>query len=294
MTPPRSGTSKRRLSTVLRERRHEKGLTLSDVGAELGLANGNFVGMVERGERVPSDTKLLEWARVLELDDRELLELKYREQPDSAVVALFGAARPDLPYVREFLLATCLNRDEMQQEFGRAGRTPIEELIFQHVLELSLLDILLHGRHGMTHLRHRLQEYMRSRRTDPRATADLEWFEDEGPAFVEFASAHVDGWSFDRPSLTLTVHRSRHPGDHFVIPLVEPRLREEVLRIAGGGPGPGGEPGRSAPPGPVAGPPQLAVVPTLRDLLRREGLVDEDVDEILDLIQFKKARRART
>ena len=63
----------RTLGSVLKQRRKQLGLTLARVGTALELANGNFVGMVERGERTPSDGKLLRLAEVLELDGREPL-----------------------------------------------------------------------------------------------------------------------------------------------------------------------------------------------------------------------------
>jgi len=52
----------RTLSEVLRTRRKDRKLTLNEMGKRLDLANGNFIGMVERGERLPSDTKLLQMA----------------------------------------------------------------------------------------------------------------------------------------------------------------------------------------------------------------------------------------
>ncbi len=282
MPPSTQPHGERRLAVVLREKRREKNLTLNELGARLGLANGNFVGMVERGERVPSDQKLMEWARLLDLDERDTLELKYREQPGSVVVSLFGSPTPTYPYLREFLLATCLNRDEMEGEFARDAHSFLEDLIFQHLLQTSLLEPLLKERHPLASLRHHLQEYVRSRHIDPAASAEADWFDREGPSFVEFGITHLMGWSFDRPSLTLTVHRSRHPGDHFVIPLVEPRLREEVLRVAGREfPVRGEGPGLSS----------LSPLPTLKEFLRREGLLEADVHEIMDLIEWKKSRR---
>jgi len=267
----------RTLSEVLRARRKDRKLTLNEMGKRLDLANGNFVGMVERGERLPSDSKLLQMAEVLELDSRELLELKYREIPDSAVHQLFTAPKPLHPQIRRALLATCLNREAMEPEFGRSDETALERIVFGYLMDFVLLDAVIDSR-VMPTLRKRLIDYERRRTKDPDVTFDPWWFEEEGDTFVEFARRQFVGWSLDTLELTLTIRHTEAPTDRSTIPLIDAELRDRLIQSVG----------RE-----VATRKALHPIPSLEDLLRAEGLDDDDIAEILALVQMKKARHQR-
>jgi transcriptional regulator with XRE-family HTH domain len=78
------------LAAILKARRKEMGLTLGDLGSALGLANGNFFGMVERNERMPSDERLLLLAKLLGLDGREVLAMKYQQARGTAAEVLLA------------------------------------------------------------------------------------------------------------------------------------------------------------------------------------------------------------
>ncbi len=271
MSPPQT------LSDVLRTRRLAKGLTLNEMGKALQLANGNFIGMVERGERLPSDAKLLDMAKVLELDGRELLALKYRQIPDSAVHQLFSPPEPRHKHIRRMLLATCTNRDEMAREFNLGEKTTLERIVFGYLVDFVLLDALQDSRELPT-LRKRMAEFARRRTRDPEATFDAWWFEEEADAFVEFAGRQFVGWSLDLLELTLTIQHSQSATDRSVIPLIDVELRDRLIHSVG----------RE-----VATRTGIHPSPTLEDLLRAAGLAEDDVEEILALVAFKNARRQR-
>jgi len=247
------------------------------MGKALQLANGNFIGMVERGERLPSDAKLLDMAKVLELDGRELLALKYRQIPDSAVHQLFSPPEPRHKHIRRMLLATCTNRDEMAREFNLGEKTTLERIVFGYLVDFVLLDALQDSRELPT-LRKRMAEFARRRTRDPEATFDAWWFEEEADAFVEFAGRQFVGWSLDLLELTLTIQHSQSATDRSVIPLIDVELRDRLIHSVG----------RE-----VATRTGIHPSPTLEDLLRAEGLAEDDVEEILALVAFKKARRQR-
>lgn len=271
MSPPQT------LSDVLRTRRLAKGLTLNEMGKRLQLANGNFIGMVERGERLPSDGKLLDMAKVLELDGRELLALKYRQIPDSAVHRLFSPPDPRHKHIRRMLLETCTNRDEMAREFNLGEKTTLERIVFGYLVDFVFLDALPDSRELPT-LRKRMAEFSRRRARDPEATFDAWWFEEEADAFLAFARLQFVGWSLDLLELTLTIQHSDSPTDRSVIPLIDVELRDRLIHSVG----------RQ-----VATRTGIHPAPTLEDMLRTEGLAEDDVEEILALVAFKKARRRR-
>jgi transcriptional regulator with XRE-family HTH domain len=265
------------LSEILRTRRKEKKLTLNQMGKLLDLANGNFIGMVERGERLPSDTKLLDMAAVLDLDGKKLLALKYKEIPDSAVHQLFSAPDPLHPVTRRLLLATCGNRDAMAREFELGEKTTLERIVFGYLVDFVLLDAVIGSRVFPT-LRKRLADFERRRNKDPEVTFDPWWFEEEGDDFIGFAREHFVDWTLDLLELTLTIQHSNSPTDRSTIPLIDMELRDRLVHSVG----------RE-----VAARDGIHGVPSLEDLLRAEGLTDSDVEEILDLVEFKKIRQQR-
>ena len=267
----------RTLSEVLRTRRKDRKLTLNEMGKRLNLANGNFIGMVERGERLPSDTKLLEMAEVLDLDSRDLLELKYREIPDSAVHQLFSAPKPLHPQIRRTLLETCLERDSMEREFNRSDETALERIVFGYLVDFVLLDAVIDSR-VMPTLRKRLLDYERRRAKDPEVAFDPWWFEEESNTFATFAREQFVGWSLDLLELTLTIHHSESPTDRSTIPLIDVEIRDRLIQSVGHE---------------VATRKGLHRLPSLEDLLRAEGLDEDDVVEILAIVQLKKARHRR-
>ncbi len=265
------------LSEILRTRRKEKKLTLNQMGKLLDLANGNFIGMVERGERLPSDAKLLDMASVLDLDGRKLLALKYKEIPDSAVHQLFSAPDPLHPVTRRLLLTTCGNREEMAREFELADKTALEKIVFGYLVDFVLLDSVVDNRRFPT-LRKRLVDFEKRRSRDPDVTFDPWWFEEEGDDFVAFARDQFVHWTLDLLELTLTIQHSDSPTDRSTIPLIDVELRDRLIHSVGRD---------------VAARDGIHSLPTLEDLLRAEGLTDADVEEILALVEFKKARRQR-
>ncbi len=261
------------LGQRVKDRRRELGLTLAQVGDRLGLANGNFIGMVERGERTPSDGKLLELAGVLELDQRTLLTLKYATSASSAVSDLLAPPPPELPRLRRFLLGTCANPKPMTRELERGERTAIERVIWQGLLEYVVLPELDRDRHAPRRLRDRIDRWNRRRRTDETLAVDPWWFEEEAEVFVPWARSRFHSWDLDLPTLTLRIRHSASPTDVSTLPLVDRELRERMLRAVQA---------------------DKAPRPTsLGDALRAEGLLEDDVDELLALIAIKKRRAER-
>jgi len=270
-------TPQQTLAEVLRRQRQAKKLTLNELGKRLHLANGNFIGMVERGERMPSDGRLLELAEALELDGKELLALKYLEIPDSAVHHLFSPPAPLHPTIRRMLLETCSNREEMERELGLGEKTALEHIVFGYLLDFILLDAVAESREMPT-LRKRLQEYTKRKAKDPDAHFDPWWFEEEGDTFVSLARREFIGWSLDLLELTLCIQHTDSPTDRSVIPLIDVELRDRLIKSVGQQ---------------VASRSGLHKLPTLEDLLLAEGLDDSDIEELLALVAVKKARRAR-
>lgn len=260
------------LGIRVKERRHELGLTLAQVGDRLGLANGNFIGMVERGERLPSDARVLALASVLELDGRNLLTLKYEARPSSAVSGLLAPPPPELPRLRRFLLGTCANARAMATELERGERTAIERVIWQGLLEYVVLPELERDRHAPKRLRDRIASWKRRLRADPLLAVDPWWFEEEAEVFVPWARSRFHSWELDLPTLTLRIRHSESDTDVSTLRLIDRELRERMLRAVQS-----------------EGPPPT----NLEDVLRAEGLLEDDVDEILALVAIKKRRAAR-
>lgn len=270
-------TPRQTLAEALRRQRQDKKLTLNELGKKLQLANGNFIGMVERGERMPSDARLLELAEALEMDGKELLALKYQEIPDSAVHHLFSPPAPMHPTIRRMLLETCIDRDEMERELGFGEKTALERIVFGYLLDFVLLDAVLDSREMPT-LRKRLADHVKRKAKDPDAKLDPWWFEEEGDTFVAFSTRQFVGWTLDLPSLTLTIRHSDSPTDRSEIPLIDVELRDRLIQSVGQQ---------------VASRSGLHQLPTLEDLLHAEGLDDADVEEILALVAVKKSRHRR-
>lgn len=268
---------KKPLGAILKERRKALGLTLAQVGAALNLANGNFVGMVERGERMPSDPKLLQVADVLQLNGRELLSLKYESAPRSAVPALLKPPPAELPRLRRLLLDTCSNRPEMEREFTRGERTALERVIFQALYEYAFSPGFESDRYAPKRLRKKLAVFTKRRRNDVLAELDPWWFEEEAAEFAPWAREQLHSWSFHLATLTLRIRHTEEDGDLSTLPLVPGELRERMLLT-------------------VREESQRAAAQTtdLASLLAAEGLGEDDVEEILAVVALKKARAARS
>jgi transcriptional regulator with XRE-family HTH domain len=112
------------LGAAVRHARKARGLSLEQVGAALGLRNGNFVGMVERGLREPDDVRLRDWERTLGVPVAELLRLKHARDPASPLAQALRPA-PRYPWLRRAL-------EEAAPEFVPtlvlASWGPLEEL----------------------------------------------------------------------------------------------------------------------------------------------------------------------
>jgi transcriptional regulator with XRE-family HTH domain len=253
------------------------GLTLGDLGAALGLANGNFVGMVERNERMPSDERLMQIADLLQLNGRDLLALKYQQARGTAAEVLLAPPPPQFPRLRRLLLGSCSNKDEMAAEFALSERSALERVVLQALLEYVFLPALANDRFAPKRIRDRVRSHQRRAPTEP---LDPWILEEEAESFVPWARENLQSWSFDLPDLTLRIRHSESPGDVSTIPLVDRELRRRMLAsVEDKGPAPLPSP---APP------------PSLAELLADEGLPEADVDEILELVEFKKMRAQRS
>ncbi len=254
-----------RLGKLLKDRRRELRLTLAQLGAALGLADRVVKGRVELGERMPSDERLLELAKVLRLDGRELLAAKFRDVRSHAVArTLLEPPAAELPRLRRLLLATCANPAVMRPELERGERTAVERIVFQTLLDYALLPALQADRHAPKRLRERVQKALR-RGQD----LDPWWFEEEAEEFLPWARERFASWWLDLPTLVVHVRHSDAEGDVSTVSLVDRELRERMVERLDAAPG------------------------SLEDALRAEGLGEDDVEEIVALVAFKKARAHR-
>jgi len=233
--------------------------------------------MVERGERMPSDDRLLQLARNLELDERELLAMKYAAAHGAAAEVLLAPPEPELPRLRKLLLSTCDNVDEMRVELARGERTAIEHVVWQALLEYVLLPGFEADRYAPKPLRDRIA---RARKRGTSTTIDPWRFEEEAQTFVPWAKAQFVGWRLDVATLIISIRHSTDEGDVSTVPLVDRELRARMLESVGADP---------------SAAPTLDLTPvTLASLLASEGLSTADVEEIVELVEFKKMRARRT
>jgi len=250
------------------------GLTLGDLGAALGLANGNFFGMVERNERMPSDERLLLLANLLGLNGRELLALKYQQARGAAAKVLLAPPPPQFPRLRRLLLGLCENKDEMATEFALGERTALERVVLQALLEYVFLPSLGSDRNAPKIVRERVRAHQRK---SPADHLDPWILEEEAELFVAWARSQLKSWSFDVPNLTLRIRHSDGPEDVSTVPLVDRELRIRMMASVGESTAP-----RSS-----------ERAPSLAELLTDEGLSEADVREILELVEFKRMRAER-
>ena len=161
----------------------------------------------------------------------------------------------------------------MAGELERGERTAIERVIWQSLLEYVVLPELERDRHAPRRLRDRIARWTRRRRADPLLAVDPWWFEEEAEVFVPWARSRFRSWDLDLATLTLTIQHSDSPTDVSTLRLVDRDLRERMLKAV-----------RTSAP---------AAGATLEESLRAEGLMDDDVDEILALVAIKLRRAAR-
>jgi len=266
------------LSAALKAGRHGLHMTLADVGAALGLANGNFVGMVERGERTPSDEKLLHFARVLGLEARELLAMKYKGSHPAAFDVLLKAPRPRFPRLRKLLLSSCELPEAVAEEFDRAAYGLVEHLVFRALLDHILLPALEADRYAPRRLRERIAAHRELHPDEPIAT---DTFEEEAETFIPWVRGELPmlNWRLDTALLNLHLSQGPAEGQYWSFSLKGRSLavddsREDTPRARHAAPGSRTAGGRG-----------------LRELIADQGLVADEVREILDLIEWKKARR---
>ncbi|MCO4770424.1 MAG: helix-turn-helix transcriptional regulator [Deltaproteobacteria bacterium] len=253
------------LGVRLKERRRLLGLTLAEVGERLGLANGNFIGMVERGERLPSDDRLLALAETLDLPERDLLTLKYEATARSQVGRLLAPPAPAFPRLRRFLLGTCRQRAGVKAEFEGAPRGTLESAAWRAFVDHVLVPALDADRLAPRRLREHVDAWLRRRLRRPDVDLDPLWFEEHADLFVPYARGLLHGWRWDPGTLSL----------HFEL-ATPPRETIQVRLLVS--PAPGGE---------------ASALGDLARLLESQGLADDDVDEIVTLVEFKQRRAAR-
>jgi len=267
------------LSRALKEARKSLRLTLSDVGAALGLANGNFVGMVERGERSPSDEKLLALAQVLKLDGRSLLAMKYKAGHPAAFNLLLQPPKPLYPRLRRLMLSTCENPAAMTEEFEQAACGLVENLVFRALLDHIILPALHADPYAPRQLRERIAEVGDAHPGQSLAAATLET---QAETFIPWAKGELPmlSWRLDPLELCLYLSRGAEANQRWQLSLC--RQGDELQGAAKGSAGPTGTAEGSS------------GAASLAETLARQGLVDDEVREILDLVEWKKARRKRS
>jgi len=236
---------------------------MAELGARLDLTTGNFIGMVERGERLPSDELVLRMAHELDVSERELLSLKYEAQRGSEVGRLLAPPSPRFPRLRRFLLGTCLDRPAAKDEFDAASRGALERLAWKVILQHALLPAL-EDHHAPTSLRRHVSAWKRRRRDDPTAPLDPAWFESHADLFVPWARAELEGWTVDLGAMTFTLRRPPARGGRLVVDLAPPPPESPAPRVR----------------------PDLAVA------LESAGLLPDDVEEMLALVEIKRRRNA--
>lgn len=272
-----TGLENNSLSAALKAGRHKHHMTLADVGAALGLANGNFVGMVERGERTPSDEKLLDFARVLGLEARELLAMKYKGSHPAAFDVLLKAPRPRFPRLRKLLLSSCELPEAVNEEFSRAAYGLIEHLVFRALLEHILLPALQADRYAPRRLRERIAAHRELHPDEPIATAT---FEEEAETFIPWVRGELPmlSWRLDPDVLHLHLSEGSAEGQarSFSLKGRSPAAEDSLP---------------DAPRAQHARGSRTAHGKGLRELIADQGLATEEVRDILDLIEWKKARR---
>jgi len=232
--------------------------------------------MVERGERTPSDEKLLHLARVLQLDARKLLALKYEGSHPAAFDVLLAAPRARFPRLRKLLLASCENQEPMTREFDASAYGLIEHLVFHALLDRVLLPGLRGDPYAPRRLRERILAHRELHPGEPMPTAA---FEEEAETFIPWVRGELPmlSWRLDPSELRLHVSQGGDDKDRWSfsltgrdVPSTDATSPQSGARASGQG---GGPPG-----------------PGLREQLREEGLGAEEVKEVLDLIEWKKAR----
>lgn len=236
---------------------------MAELGSRLDLTTGNFIGMVERGERLPSDELLVRLAEELDVPDRELLALKYEARESSEVGRLLAPPAPRFPRLRRFLLGTCLDRFAAKAEFEAASRGALERLAWKVVLEHALLPAL-DDRLAPASLRSHVAAWKRRRRDDPTAPLDPAWFENHADLFVPWARAELEGWSVDLGAMTFTLRRPPARGGRLVVDLAPPPSESPAPRVR----------------------------PDLASALEDAGLLPDDVEEMLALVEIKRRRNA--
>lgn len=162
------------LGRTLRDARQSRGWSQAELGGRLSLTNGNFVGMVERDERTPSDELLAEWADALGLPLRPLLSQKLSSAGRGAAAAALRLPEARFPRLRAWI---CGLFD------GDRGVVDAVRLEADGVLEQHLRAAVL--RHDVIpHLRSVPGAPPALRRLAAEGTLDAESWEAEGAALL--------------------------------------------------------------------------------------------------------------
>ena len=75
---------------MLREQRHARGLTLLAVGKKLGTSKGYLSGIENEKTNPPSDRKVRRLAKILGMDELNLLKVAWLDRMPADVRALFA------------------------------------------------------------------------------------------------------------------------------------------------------------------------------------------------------------
>lgn len=144
MTRPHSNTAPRRqtLGALLRDAREQVRLTQGQLGQRLALANGNFIGMVERDERTPSDALLRQWCAILEVDERVALQAKLSAAGRGAAANLLNPPDARRPTLRALLNAVFASDEEVLRTLSATATSPFEDHLAFMVIGDAILPAL--------------------------------------------------------------------------------------------------------------------------------------------------------
>lgn len=105
---------KERISLV----RKEAGLTQEEFGARVGGLSRNYIWMIEKGDRIPSDRTITDICREFDINEEWLRtgagEMRIPKTRDEELSAFFGDILTGMPDIRKIFISVMarLNEDE--------------------------------------------------------------------------------------------------------------------------------------------------------------------------------------